>query len=69
MAIEPSDQSVARAPAETAAPTLAGASADEAGLAISSAQLLAGRSWITIDHQGVNYVLRETRAGKLILTK
>lgn len=69
MTIEPSDPSVTRAPAETPAPALAGASADEPGLAISSAQLLGGRSCVTIDHQGVNYVLRATRAGKLILTK
>lgn len=38
-------------------------------VAISSAVLLAGRSSITIDHQGVRYMLRATRNGKLILTK
>lgn len=36
---------------------------------ISSATLLGGRNWVTIDHEGVSYVLRTTRAGKLILTK
>lgn len=69
MAIESSDQSAARSAAEAPAPKLAGRPADEPGPALSSAQLLGGRSCVTIDHQGVNYVLRATRAGKLILTK
>jgi hemin uptake protein HemP len=37
--------------------------------AISSARLLLGRPSVTIDHDGTQYVLRATRAGKLILTK
>lgn len=37
--------------------------------AIPSARLLLGQSSVTIDHDGTHYVLRATRAGKLILTK
>lgn len=37
--------------------------------AIPSANLLSGRASVTIDHDGTLYVLRATRAGKLILTK
>ena len=37
--------------------------------AIASESLLLGRAWVTIAHEGMNYVLRTTRAGKLILTK
>ena len=36
---------------------------------LSTALLLAGRNAVSIEHQGVNYVLRATRSGKLILTK
>lgn len=36
---------------------------------IPSEQLLSGRQSVTIDHEGMHYVLRATRAGKLILTK
>lgn len=36
---------------------------------ISSARLLLGQPSVTIDHEGTQYVLRATRAGKLILTK
>lgn len=36
---------------------------------IPSDRLLLGRPSVTIDHQGMQYVLRATRAGKLILTK
>ena len=36
---------------------------------ISTDALLAGRSAITLEHQGVHYILRATRSGKLILTK
>lgn len=39
------------------------------GEAISSIALLQGNSCIAIDHLGTRYVLRATRAGKLILTK
>ncbi|MDX5362781.1 MAG: hemin uptake protein HemP [Pseudazoarcus pumilus] len=45
---------------------------DDAALtaeALSSAALLQGGSCIAIDHLGTRYVLRATRAGKLILTK
>ena len=34
-----------------------------------SSTLLCGRNSISINHHGVLYVLRTTRAGKLILTK
>ncbi|MDX5444733.1 MAG: hemin uptake protein HemP [Zoogloeaceae bacterium] len=37
--------------------------------ALSSVVLLRGHSSIAIDHLGTRYVLRATRAGKLILTK
>ncbi len=36
---------------------------------IDSAQLFADRKLIHIDHHGERYALRETRLGKLILTK
>lgn len=36
---------------------------------ISSATLLGLRNQLTIQHQGELYILRQTRAGKLILTK
>jgi hemin uptake protein HemP len=37
--------------------------------ALSSVVLLQGNSSIAINHLGTRYVLRATRAGKLILTK
>ncbi len=37
--------------------------------ALSSITLLDGRPSVIIDHDGEHYVLRATRAGKLILTK
>lgn len=37
--------------------------------ALSSTVLLRGHASIAIDHLGTRYVLRATRAGKLILTK
>lgn len=36
---------------------------------ITSDRLLLGRQSVMIDHEGMQYVLRATRAGKLILTK
>ncbi|HQZ01727.1 MAG TPA: hemin uptake protein HemP [Thauera sp.] len=36
---------------------------------LSSHALLGGRNAVKIEHQGVQYVLRATRSGKLILTK
>ena len=36
---------------------------------LSSVNLLQGNASIAIDHLGTRYVLRATRAGKLILTK
>lgn len=36
---------------------------------LSSEALLAGRSSVRIEHRGTEYILRATRAGKLILTK
>lgn len=43
--------------------------ADSGHGTIPSANLLSGRASVTIDHEGTLYVLRATRAGKLILTK
>lgn len=40
-----------------------------ASAVISSERLLHGQACVTIDHDGTHYVLRATRAGKLILTK
>lgn len=37
--------------------------------AIPSSELLRGQPYVPIDHGGVVYWLRATRAGKLILTK
>ena len=37
--------------------------------ALNSDQLLGGQRAVTIEHEGVHYVLRATRNGKLILTK
>lgn len=42
---------------------------DPASAVIPSERLLLGQSCVTIDHDGTRYVLRATRAGKLILTK
>lgn len=36
---------------------------------INSATLMGLRNQLTIQHQGEQYILRQTRAGKLILTK
>lgn len=36
---------------------------------IPSARLLRGESSVMIDHEGMQYILRATRTGKLILTK
>ena len=36
---------------------------------IASGDLLAGAAEVQIEHQGVRYRLRQTRRGKLILTK
>ena len=36
---------------------------------ISSRRLLGEASSLVIDHEGVSYILRATRLGKLILTK
>lgn len=36
---------------------------------VRSEALFAGRSTLTIEHEGSHYVLRATRSGKLILTK
>lgn len=62
-------------PASATQPTRANiASGDVRGVApgagvIPSANLLSGRASVTIDHEGTLYILRATRAGKLILTK
>lgn len=37
--------------------------------AVPSAQLLRGQNTVLIEHRGAVYELRETRLGKLILTK
>lgn len=52
-----------------AAPGLPAASVLAPATPLSSAQLLGGRDAVRIEHRGEHYVLRATRAGKLILTK
>ena len=41
----------------------------ESGCQVTSAALLGGRNALAIHHKGERYILRLTRAGKLILTK
>lgn len=41
----------------------------DTGRQVSSAALLGRRDVLVIQHQGEHYSLRQTRAGKLILTK
>ena len=36
---------------------------------LTARDLLAGRPWVGIEHNGQHYRLQTTRAGKLILTK
>jgi hemin uptake protein HemP len=36
---------------------------------LQATTLLAGRTWVGIEHNGQHYRLQTTRAGKLILTK
>lgn len=55
-----------RAPDALPADSLGTSSCAEA---LSSVALLQGNASIEIDHLGTRYVLRATRAGKLILTK
>lgn len=47
----------------------AGPPSATAEVPIASSALLNGRSCVAIDHEGTRYLLRATRAGKLILTK
>lgn len=59
-------------PRHSPSPSCQAALVDEArnaDLALSSAALLRGKVSIAIDHLGTRYILRATRAGKLILTK
>lgn len=49
--------------------TRAGSETIQAPRSISSSELLDGQLSVAIDHEGMRYVLRATRAGKLILTK
>ena len=42
---------------------------DDSTRQVNSADLLGNRDALTIRHQGECYILRQTRAGKLILTK
>jgi len=44
-------------------------SVSESSRQVSSAALLGNRATLAIQHQGERYILRQTRAGKLILTK
>ncbi|CAI07119.1 hypothetical protein ebD40 [Aromatoleum aromaticum EbN1] len=55
-----------RPPAESAS---RGSAMEQHSQPIPSTELLLGRTSVTIDHDGMHYVLRATRAGKLILTK
>ncbi|OYU45238.1 MAG: hypothetical protein CFE44_08570 [Burkholderiales bacterium PBB4] len=41
----------------------------DSGKPLQAQALLAGRSWVEIEHNGQRYRLQTTRAGKLILTK
>jgi len=41
----------------------------EASRQVDSAALLGNREALLIQHRGESYILRQTRAGKLILTK
>lgn len=64
------DSLTSQSPARSDLPTqskVAGASA--ATRRISSRTLLGDTTSLVIDHEGVSYVLRATRLGKLILTK
>jgi hemin uptake protein HemP len=59
-----------RAPAAAArTPESRQAASTHAPQPIPSDDLLRGQASVTIDHAGIRYVLRATRAGKLILTK
>lgn len=70
MAIDSCEQATAlRSAASPAADAAPGRRPTDPAVPISSSRLLGGRSSVTIDHEGVCYVLRATRAGKLILTK
>lgn len=51
------------------APSADGLGTSSCAEALSSVALLQGNASIEIDHLGTRYVLRATRAGKLILTK
>ncbi len=55
--------------AGVASPQKSSVAPDEAVKRISSRALLGQGSSLVIDHEGVSYVLRATRLGKLILTK
>ena len=50
-------------------PPLSASALPEAARVFDSVQLLAGQTEIYITHQGEVYRLRQTRQGKLILTK
>jgi hemin uptake protein HemP len=43
--------------------------ATQGSVQISSADLMGKRNQVIIQHLGEHYILRQTRAGKLILTK
>ncbi len=55
--------------AGVASPQKSSVAPAEAVKRISSRALLGQGNSLVIDHQGVSYVLRATRLGKLILTK
>ena len=67
------DQSTSFPPAQPDAGAPAAPAGERSGgrreAVIASGELLRGLASVTIDHEGVLYVLRATRAGKLILTK
>ena len=58
-----------RAPSATGTPESRHPAAMRASQPIASDELLRGEASVMIDHAGIRYVLRATRAGKLILTK
>jgi hemin uptake protein HemP len=55
--------------AGTTAPQKTGVASADAVKRVSSRALLGQANSLIIDHEGVSYVLRATRLGKLILTK
>ena len=73
MSVKPTRHSLAPRLIQVAAPVAQAAEkakpAAERSRRVSSRALLGDAASLVIDHEGVSYVLRATRLGKLILTK